>query len=289
MKNIYYVYVYLDPREIYDCEFNYRPFYIGKGKNNRKTDHLNESWGKNYLKYKFLSSMKKENIEPIILLIKENMSEMNAFILEKELIKKYGRIDNGSGILCNLTDGGEGSSGRKCKESTKEMISNANKNKIPWNKNKTYKEDERIIHGKSYVRTEETLKRQSNSQKRCKSSNEHKNEFISRMTTIEVIEKRRNKILVNGSLRGENNPIFGKKRSIETINKIKNTLIKYKYTIIKDGIILEEDVIFIKEWAKDNGVSISTIEKSAKMNHTITSGKLKGYLFKRENRDEEYK
>ena len=43
--NNYYVYVYLDPRKqgIYkydNFEFNYEPFYIGKGKNNRCNRHL---------------------------------------------------------------------------------------------------------------------------------------------------------------------------------------------------------------------------------------------------------
>lgn len=285
-EDVYYVYAYLDPREKYDSDLNYRPFYIGKGKNNRKNDHINEPCGKNYLKYKYLSSMKKDNILPIIVLIKENMNENDAFILEKHLIKQYGRIDNDSGILCNLTDGGEGTSGRKCTDTTRSKISEANKNKVAWNKNKSHKEDKRIYHGKSYIRTEETLKKISISQKICKSTKEHKEKFVEIMTSDEVIEKRRKKIIENGSLRGENNPIYGTKRSNETVAKIKNTLIKYKYTIIKDGKILQTDVIFIKDWAKDNGFSFSTIEKSAKMNHTITSGKLQGYLFMREKRDE---
>ena len=50
MNNIYYTYVYLDTRKsgFYSYSglnnerfvFNYEPFYIGKGKNNRFKDHL---------------------------------------------------------------------------------------------------------------------------------------------------------------------------------------------------------------------------------------------------------
>ena len=89
MKN-YYVYEYL--RE------DGTPYYIGKGKGNRA--YLNGR------------SIPKPPQFDRIHLIKENLTEEEAFALERNLIAKYGRKDLDTGILRNLTDGGEGVSGR---------------------------------------------------------------------------------------------------------------------------------------------------------------------------------
>lgn len=48
---------------------------------------------------------------------------------EVELIKKYGRIDLGTGTLVNLTEGGEGAIGRVVKEETRYKMSIAKKGK----------------------------------------------------------------------------------------------------------------------------------------------------------------
>ena len=45
---------------------------------------------------------------------------------EKEFIQLYGRIDLGLGTLTNLTDGGDGCSGRSCSNETKQKISKSN-------------------------------------------------------------------------------------------------------------------------------------------------------------------
>jgi hypothetical protein len=46
-----------------------------------------------------------------IVILSNDLSESDAFQLEKDLIRQYGRIDLGTGCLHNLTDGGEGWSG----------------------------------------------------------------------------------------------------------------------------------------------------------------------------------
>lgn len=94
--SIYYVYAYL--RE------DGTPYYIGKGKGDRANK------GKHFVA-----------IPPVdrIQFIQENMSEEDALAMEIELISFYGRKNNGTGILRNLTDGGQGMSGYKQSEETK--------------------------------------------------------------------------------------------------------------------------------------------------------------------------
>lgn len=87
--NRFYVYVYL--RE------DQTPYYIGKGQGDRRYRK-----GKNHCP-------PKDPANNIIL--KGNITETEAFELEIFYIQKYGRKDIGTGILRNLTYGGDGSCG----------------------------------------------------------------------------------------------------------------------------------------------------------------------------------
>jgi len=77
-------------------------FYIGKGKGARAIRIAGRSihWKNIVLKHGC-----------IIKMLASDLTEEEAFTLEKQLIKQYGRIDNYTGSLINLTDGGEGGSG----------------------------------------------------------------------------------------------------------------------------------------------------------------------------------
>lgn len=110
--NIYYVYAYLRK--------DLSPYYIGKGKNAR---------------YKKIHTCGVPPIERITF-IKENMSNEDACALEIKLIAQYGRKDLDTGILRNLTSGGEGliTPG----PITRKKLSDAKIGKKPNNYGKTY-------------------------------------------------------------------------------------------------------------------------------------------------------
>lgn len=90
---MFYVYQYL--RE------DGTPYYIGKGSGKRA-----------YKKYSS-KDIKPPKDQSRILIVESDLTEDAAFDLERKLIAQYGRIDLGTGVLHNKTEGGEGSSGHK--------------------------------------------------------------------------------------------------------------------------------------------------------------------------------
>lgn len=65
----------------------------------------------NWHKINTINKIRRNNEEVIIYKICQNMDEKTSFDLEKFLIRLIGRADLKTGILTNLTDGGEGVSG----------------------------------------------------------------------------------------------------------------------------------------------------------------------------------
>lgn len=82
MKKGYYVYVYIDPR-------NLNEFYYGKGLGNRKFSHLKED--SDSVKAKTIKSIQQAGLEPIIRVVAKNLTEEQALLIEKTLIWKLGR------------------------------------------------------------------------------------------------------------------------------------------------------------------------------------------------------
>lgn len=141
---IYYVYAYLRNKDSKTAKAG-TPYYIGKGKNNR-------AYNKNH------SSLPPKDTSRIIFL-ETNLSEVGALALERRLIKWYGRVDLGTGILRNKTDGGEGSenpspeirhkiskklTGRKIKDLTKEKLKKLASNRSEVTKRKIADNTKRI-------------------------------------------------------------------------------------------------------------------------------------------------
>jgi hypothetical protein len=72
-----------------------------------------------------------------IVFLETNLTDIGALAIERRLIAWYGRKDLGTGILRNLTDGGEGSSGATRSQETRDKISAAKKGIPAHNKGKT--------------------------------------------------------------------------------------------------------------------------------------------------------
>jgi hypothetical protein len=94
-------------------------FYIGIGKTmarSKSKKSRNNLWW---------NIVNKSGYE--IIVTDKNISWDDACELEKKYIKQYGRKDLGTGILVNMTDGGEGSFGHTMPQESKDIISRANK------------------------------------------------------------------------------------------------------------------------------------------------------------------
>ena len=96
----FYVYAYLR-NEDSEIAKQGTPYYIGKGSGSRL----------------FIKGRNEQISPPLdksfIVILENNLTELGAFALERRLIRWWGRIDLGTGILRNRTDGGEGAAGHK--------------------------------------------------------------------------------------------------------------------------------------------------------------------------------
>lgn len=156
---MYYVYVYLDPRKsgyyIYDeLKFDYEPFYVGKGKNDRDIIHLSKcrySKSGSYIFYDKLNKLLSLDIIPIILRIKEFEVEEESLLFEKAVISKIGRMENGP--LVNLTDGGIGGDtfSSLSEEKREEVKRKRSKSMLGKNKGKKCSEEQKLYYKELYT------------------------------------------------------------------------------------------------------------------------------------------
>jgi hypothetical protein len=109
MTQFYYTYAYL--RE------DRTPYYIGKGKGDRI--------------YSSRKRVRPPKDKSRIIFLKQNLSEEEAFKHEIYMIAVFGRKDLGTGILHNMTDGGDGASNRGTREQRSEIAKKGKANMTP--------------------------------------------------------------------------------------------------------------------------------------------------------------
>ena len=92
----FYVYAYLRSKDSVTAKAG-TPYYIGKGSGHR-------------VFFKNKRQIRPPIDDTLIVILESNLTEIGSLALERRMITWYGRKDLGTGILANLTDGGDGMS-----------------------------------------------------------------------------------------------------------------------------------------------------------------------------------
>lgn len=167
-----------------------KPFYVGKGVNRRCDikNNRNKYWKNLVIKYG----------EPKVKIMNYYETNEDANIAEMALVGFFGRRINGTGILTNITSGGDGHTGRigkahpmygkKHTEESLKKMSVALKGKLVGEKNGMFGKGGELNPMWGVKRPEEYKERMSQRMK--------------------------------GKYDGEKNPFYGKKHSLETLKKL---------------------------------------------------------------------
>jgi hypothetical protein len=215
-----YVYIYLDTRKpgifkYSDIEFNYEPFYVGKGFGYRAYEHINEKRVVNIHKSSKINKIKQCGLLPEIVFLYENLSDYDAKRIEIEIIDKIGRYPNGP--LTNMTKGGDGSLG--VKRSLESL----------------YKQSYSIRNNKEWF-------------DKMKSE-----DFSNKMSSIkkEYYSNYENRKLVSDRQMGENNPMYGRKTSEKQKNSVSKAHKEGRIKLTESGIDAIRKAAFLRRGKKN--------------------------------------
>ena len=218
----YYTYAYL--RE------DRTPYYIGKGKGDRI--------------YSKSRRIKPPKDKSRIIYLKQNLTEEEAFRHEIYMIDVFGRKDLGTGILQNLTNGGDGSSGWVPSEETRKKMSG----RIP---------------------SEETRAKMSEARKGEKNHNYGKTHSVE--TRKKISESQIGKTLSKEHIEKIIEGLKGKTHSEETRKKMSEALIGNTRALGKT--LSEEHRRKISEYHKNKYVSEETRRKIGAASKGRTKGR----------------
>ena len=185
--------IYKDPNRFYVYAFlreDGTPYYIGKGTGDR-------AWIKSGRQVSPPTDSSRISI------LTETLTETEAFSEEIRLIQFYGRKDLGTGILRNLTDGGEGASGciPSAETIAKRSAANTGKKRSPETLAKISGENNHMFGKKQTP------------EHRAKNSAAHFGkkqtpETLAKMSAAHTGKKQSPETIANKT--GEKNPMFGK-------------------------------------------------------------------------------
>lgn len=185
--NIFYVYAYLR-------ELDNTPYYICKGKDKRAFSSKNKN-------------VKVPDDKSKIIFYQTSLKEKDALNLEMKYIKLFGRKNNETGILRNLTDGGEGCSGLIQSNYQRKIASQTHKSKPKTEETKNKISESNIgKHKREFA---------LNASKAAKLINTGKK----RPEHSELMKIKMKKLFEEGILvakKGKDSPSYGIKRSEET-------------------------------------------------------------------------
>jgi hypothetical protein len=196
----YYTYAYL--RE------DGTPYYIGKGKGRRAYSHCRAI---------------PRPPEERILILKRGLTEEEAFKHEVYMIAVFGRINKTTGILRNLSDGGEGPSGYVRSEEAKQKVADFHRGRKRSEKTRKLLSERAKNRGKINRKphTEEAKQKMSKSHSGKKLSEETRNKIGAANKGKIFSEETKEKLKVARAK--QTPPTLGKKHSPEAIQKMKQS------------------------------------------------------------------
>jgi group I intron endonuclease len=219
----------------------YSPYYIGKGKGRRAYSSTR-------------TGAPRPQDPSFIVFIQEGLTEDEAFELEKYCIALYGRVDLGTGILRNLTDGGEGVTGRIVSEEVKERIADAQRKEKHrlWGKHLPEETKQKIseaIRGEKHPMWGKTHAKESRSKMSRSKQGEKNNRFGVRLS-----QETRQKMSKSA---------LGRRCSEETKRKMSAAKAKYLYeTIDPDGNVYATNNL--SRFSKEHGLERSMMARVVK-------------------------